>query len=61
MNINLDLNTIIQGIIVACVVYGIKLQIGMSNSLIALKVWSEAHSKQDDERHTDLKEAIADL
>lgn len=69
---NIDLNTIVSGTAVAVISYGvisIKKEIksliekvGLQNGRLGkIETWTDAHTKLDDERHTQVREDIATL
>ncbi|MDP2815296.1 MAG: hypothetical protein Q8O19_01290 [Rectinemataceae bacterium] len=54
MNLTIDLNTIISGIILVLVTIGIKGIFKINGRIVKIETWVELHEKSDDERHADI-------
>lgn len=58
MDVSLNIGTILSGVLVMLLAYGIKLLLGLDKQMSQFGQWTESHDKQDDERHLDLTKRI---
>lgn len=68
MNLSVDLNTILSGVIIILTGYGVKglmalkEQVSQQNGRLGkMETWMTGHEKIDDERHKRTQEGIANL
>jgi hypothetical protein len=61
MNVAIDLGVMLQLLLVGGVGWLLSITISTNNKMREIQAWIKGHDKQDDERHTEIKEQISTL